>query len=567
MSAIDRNETKAGTGEQPAVAAEFPKIRRTAVILCLLISLVGIADHDLWTPDEPREAALALHMQRTREWAVPRLAGTPFVEKPPLFYIIASQVTALFGRIIGCIPALRLTSALFGLGTLGMTFLIGRRLWGKRAGILAMLALSLMPGFVQVTHWILVDNALMFFTAAALWCLLEAFAGQRPVFLAPAGLFAAGAFLSKGFIGPLVIALGAAGLLAGAFSQRALGWLFAPRGLAWLALAAAFFALPAGVWILALRNQGGPELWREWFWSNQFGRFSGQASQLGHVRWAGYYLIILPVYILPWLAAWLLGTGRALRGIFRREQLENQWSFLLCWALGGLALLTVSSSKREIYLAVLLPAFALTAAAALREPPASWARLWMRAWRWPMLALPPLLACAPFIAAGLGMELDAHEKTRLALTGLITAAAAGVAYRRTMPWLSKWLTLSALAYISFLAICCPLLDRFKSYGPAFRELAARIAAEPEARPAAWQFDETTRAGFYFYCDLVFPPLSDKELTSVLAGVHPSYNAVLVTDKHFPPAGCALPPWRTVGESRLGPTRRLLWIGADTRAME
>ena len=41
------------------------------VILCLLISLVGIADHDLWTPDEPREAAIMLNMRRTGNLLVP----------------------------------------------------------------------------------------------------------------------------------------------------------------------------------------------------------------------------------------------------------------------------------------------------------------------------------------------------------------------------------------------------------------------------------------------------------------------------------------------------------------
>ena len=37
-----------------------------------------------------------------------------------------------------------------------------RRLFGKNQGVLAALILATMPGFVNITHWLLVDNALLF---------------------------------------------------------------------------------------------------------------------------------------------------------------------------------------------------------------------------------------------------------------------------------------------------------------------------------------------------------------------------------------------------------------------
>ncbi|MBU4427725.1 MAG: glycosyl transferase, partial [Verrucomicrobia bacterium] len=108
------------TPESEHDAFGFPVSSRGVIVLCLLISLAGIGNHDLWTPDEPREAALSLNMSRTGDWLIPRLAGEPFVEKPPLFYIVASFFLSIAGQGMGNTAALRLTSALWGLGTLGM---------------------------------------------------------------------------------------------------------------------------------------------------------------------------------------------------------------------------------------------------------------------------------------------------------------------------------------------------------------------------------------------------------------------------------------------------------------
>jgi len=84
------------------------------VILCLLISLVGIADHDLWTPDEPREAAIMLSMSRTGNLIIPDLAGVPFVEKPPLYYIAgagALRLAASGAPVAVCVSPTRATRA------------------------------------------------------------------------------------------------------------------------------------------------------------------------------------------------------------------------------------------------------------------------------------------------------------------------------------------------------------------------------------------------------------------------------------------------------------------------
>ena len=90
-------------------------------------------------------------------------------------------------------------------------------------------------------------------------------------------------------------------------------------------------------------------------------------------------------------------------------------------------------------------------------------------------------------------------------------------------------------------------------------MAARVAADPSTHVAGWRFDETTRAGFYYYCDLVFPSLSDiNDLNQVLERRHSRFDGILTLSRNFPPNAESLPPWRVRAEVRMG-SRRVLQL--------
>ena len=136
------------------------------------------------------------------------------------------------------------------------------------------------------------------------------------------------------------------------------------------------------------------------------------------------------------------------------------------------------------------------------------------------------------------------------------------------------LAATAVFYIGGMTILCPMVDRSKSYGNAFRDMAARVADDPATRVAGathvagWRFDETTRAGFYYYCDLVFPALSDiNELNQVLERRHFRFDGILAVSRHFPPKSEALPPWRVRAEVRMGPRRALQLIEGTRRTAD
>ncbi len=544
-----------GNANDTASPARRPAV--WLIILLGLISLAGIANHELWTPDEPREAAIALAMRRSGDPIVPRLAGEPFVEKPPLAYIANAAALALFEPLFGPTAALRLSSAIWGLATLLATFLLARRLAGPAAAAWSAAALAVMPGFVQVTHWLLVDNALMFFITAAIWLLSEVYLSRRPALLPLAGAAAAGAFLVKGLVGPLIIGLAWLGLLIHLYRAGQVRVWLKPRLAGWHLLAGFLALLIAGLWMAGLRLAGGPELWREWFWDNHFGRFTGQVRHLGHIRGPFYYFSALAVGALPWLALWSNSIWRAWRRGGTRtpdRRLSGAWPVLLTWVLGGLAVLTLSSTKREIYLSMLWPGLAVITGILMQTPPTGWVRRYLQAWQWLALLILAAAAAIPAAAYFAGY-LPGCSALAYSLLGLPALPAAWFLWRRRdWNWQQRWLALTALAYLLALTNIPPALDHFKNQGPAFQALAAAIPPGSRGQVGAWNFDETTRAGFYYYCDLVFPPVSDTlELSRILAGKHPRLTGIVAASRNFPPAA-ELPAWTVQARANPG-TRR------------
>jgi 4-amino-4-deoxy-L-arabinose transferase-like glycosyltransferase len=536
-------------------------------LLAAVVLAAGVLGREVWTPDEPREAALALAMSRTGQWVIPELAGQPFVEKPPLYYAVGAAFIRVLGDAFGPTAALRIAGILWGLGTLAAVYLLAARLLNRTRALAVMCLLATMPGFIQVSHWLIVDQALVCFVAASLWLLAEAYRAERPWALPAAAAAAAGAFLVKGGVGPAVIGLGWLGLvipmLAGdrpGSCRHSFGtWALAH------ALAALVFLVLVGAWLVPFRAQAGPDLFHEWFWRNHAGRFLGQTPDLGHQNGPLYYLGVIPLYVLPWLPVFLAGLWAALRecragGWRRAERLLP-----LVWGLGGLLLLTASGTKREIYLAVLLPAFALLAETGWRRAGESgWVRLWSRAWV--VLCLAALAALAfgilsarfwagPAVALGV---LDYWPALVLVCgLGLILGIAAVRA--RGLSQLARQSALTALLAIVGLQAGAGVGNAVKDYGPAFREFHREMARRPGLRPAAWGLDETSRAGLYYFGgDAAWPALTDSaEVRAVLEGRHPRYNAVIAyrkTGKTEPvetlaPAGAEILAVRRMGRDR------------------
>ena len=508
------------------------------MIAMLVVTFTGIYGHDLWTPDEPREAAIALEMAETGNLIIPHLAGVPFIEKPPLYYIAAALSLKLFGSLIGHTAAIRLTSAFFGLGVLLMTFLITRRLWDNQTGLLAAAVLATMDGFVENFHWITSDPALSFFIVAAVWCFVEIYLGNRKKMLPVAGLFLAGSFLSKGVIGPVLAAVPWAGL-AGI-------WLFAKKkqaarengfvaGHLWLLLV---FGVVAGAWIISLYVKGGPALWNEWFWVNQVGRFTGEAAK-GHIKPGKpfYYVFQVLGYGMPWTPLIIYWFGAATGRLIKKRAVTREEIFLYVWGAGSIVLLTLPATKRGLYLVPVLPVYAIMSVVSLKQLTSKWFQWYAGLWTALCLVVITVIFILPLAPALLPETIPANVKAVLTdfnhyhvITGLWLTICLGV-----IVWLRKNITseyIMVLAttgmLVSLLGAPVQALDKQKSMATDVRGFVAQIPESQQIRIAGTGFDETMLGAFYYYAGWRVSQIAViNRIEKILAGQDDVYDSLIV----------------------------------------
>lgn len=93
----------------------------------------------LFDPDEGRYAEIPREMLARHDWVTPTLNFVNFFDKPPLLYWGIAASYAVFGLHEW---AARLVPALAALLGLAMTWALGRRMFGPRAGALSALILA-----------------------------------------------------------------------------------------------------------------------------------------------------------------------------------------------------------------------------------------------------------------------------------------------------------------------------------------------------------------------------------------------------------------------------------------
>jgi 4-amino-4-deoxy-L-arabinose transferase-like glycosyltransferase len=150
-------------------------IKRPFLVLLTLLPLylTWTFDHALWNPDETRDAGIAAEMYRTGSFAVPTLNGVAFLEKPPLYYWSCALLYKLTGRVTA--GTTRLPSALYGFLGILFTFLIGRRLYNDRVGLMAALMLATSLQYFRMSHFAMMDVSLAALITGALYFYLKFF--------------------------------------------------------------------------------------------------------------------------------------------------------------------------------------------------------------------------------------------------------------------------------------------------------------------------------------------------------------------------------------------------------
>ncbi|WP_306598099.1 glycosyltransferase family 39 protein [Geothrix sp. 21YS21S-2] len=104
-----------------------------AFLVAAALFLVGLNNHALWDYHEPYVGGIIHEMATGGDWVVPTLGGQPYLEKPPLHYLMGVAATRLAGTFEPW--ALRLPSAFMAMATVAWITWVGCRLQSCRAGL------------------------------------------------------------------------------------------------------------------------------------------------------------------------------------------------------------------------------------------------------------------------------------------------------------------------------------------------------------------------------------------------------------------------------------------------
>lgn len=311
--------------------------------VCFFTLFYGLGSFGLVGADEPRYAQIAREMLARNDWVTPVLNGTPWLEKPVLYYwgamvsysvfgvsdwaarlptafLTTLMVVAAYGFMRRFRPGSELDTALV---TASLAGVIG---FGRAASTDMPLAATFAIGMLgwyawYETHWKRFLIVFYFFTALAT--------------------------LAKGPVAPFL-----AGLIIVAFAVVRRDWklivqtLWIPGILLFLAVALPWFVLV---------QRANPEFVRVFLFEHNLARFGTDMFRHKQPFW--YFLPVVVAGLLPWMVFAVASFVRALKQAFR-ERSTFEVYFVL-WTALPVVFFSASRSKLPGYILPAIPPFAL----------------------------------------------------------------------------------------------------------------------------------------------------------------------------------------------------------------
>jgi 4-amino-4-deoxy-L-arabinose transferase-like glycosyltransferase len=428
-----------------------------AVAAIAAVMFIGaLGSTRLWDEDEPKNATCGEEMLGRGDWIVPTFNGQLRTDKPILLYWCMLAAYDVFGT--GELPA-RLPSALAGVGTVVLTFHLGRRLFNRRSGIVAACLLAAALNFAALARAATPDSLLILCITASLTAFVAGAAARRgghfsgtileqhrycaPIVdaglpIAPCiAMYAAMglAVLAKGPIG-VVMPLGIVGCYLlfgdGAVEFPSGGNIYGRWALyigqclllrnvfrvarslrVWwgLPLAAAI----AAPWYVAVGMTTHGEWLRGFLGNHNVNRFLHPMEN--HHGPPLYYLVAIMIGFFPGSVFLPIGIWSASSEIRSDAANRRSAAFALCWVGCYLGFFTAAATKLPNYVVPCYPALALVTGTWLS---AAIARATARDWR--LLAgygSLTIIGAAGAIGLGIAAEWIVHQSPSIALPAVV----------------------------------------------------------------------------------------------------------------------------------------------------
>ena len=332
------------------VPSEIEETKWTYVCLLTLVGLFSFTYNlqiSLFEGTEGLYGQIVREMVQSGEYLRLTFQGQKYISKPPLFFWMTGGLTQLFGDNE---IALRLPGALFSLGTMVLTCVLGRTLFSWNVGFWAAFIFATNHVFLWYGRRVLTDSALTFFMTLALlgWVL-----GNRKG--------SSSGWYAVTFLGMML------GTMTKGLHGFALPFLLI---LTYSILVRDFHALKRwGFWVAGILFIISMKAWASLLGTSSRWHFNWSVLLLDSFNWdlsggtgrtpkIPSYLYLLWFDFFPWSVL----IPSSLIVLFRMRPFRKNPAvlFILLWFLGYLLVLCLSIWRREPYLMPLVPGFALT---------------------------------------------------------------------------------------------------------------------------------------------------------------------------------------------------------------
>ncbi|HEX3151722.1 MAG TPA: glycosyltransferase family 39 protein [Gemmataceae bacterium] len=339
----------------------------------LALTLPNLGGHSLWDMDEGVNAEAGREMLESGRWITPHFNYEIRTAKPALLYWLQAMSFMALG--VNEFAA-RLPAVICGLGSVWVTYELGRRMFSATAGLLAGLILASCVEFCLISHAATPDPPLVLFLMLVFYFYWAGSEGERRWWFIPCAAFCGLAVLTKG---PVGVGIPGLVILLHLAWTRQLAKLWDRR----LLLAGLVFIMVAAPWygLVTLDTRGK---WLQAFMGKEnLDRFANPAD--GHVGPIYYHVAMLYVLLAPWcvfLAPVIWTASREARrtpaatNIEAEESAGNKYRFLIVWFLSILIFFSIAATKLPNYILPLYPAVAILIGR------------WLDRWRTGELAVP-----------------------------------------------------------------------------------------------------------------------------------------------------------------------------------
>lgn len=560
---------------------KFPALRLLLLTIGLFFTRLG--DYALMDVDEPRNAGCAAEMFARHDLIVPTFNAELRTHKPALTYWLMMSAYAGWG--VSAFSA-RVWSAVLGIGTVLLTYGMGRRLFDAETGFWAGVALASAVFFAVAARIATPDAPLIFCVTLTMWVFVRtAFprsAGDATAAAAPApedrhagshfprsilaaiALYAAMglAVLAKGPVGcvlPTAI-LGLYLLLVRSparpepvrplpgWGHRLRTWLrpFAPRHVLTTIVslrpltAVVVIGAVAGPWFWAV-HRATDGAWTQGFFLTHNLERATRAME-GHGGPALlYYPVVLCAAFFPWSCLLIPAVRETWTRIARGDAARDRLIFLSCWAGGWIGAFSLARTKLPSYITPAYPALALLVAVTvvgwLRRPAPDAARA-VGTQTGPALrgSFVALIIAGGLAAIGLGgaAQVMFGADAWIGGLGLVPVLGGGLGLR----WLARGERRRALVALGSAGVIftfgaldgvLPYLSQRHQHGPELLEVAARRLGAGAA-PGRLVAYGALEPSFVFNARHPIPLFARDDLAGLLAALDEPDTLILARDR-------------------------------------